>query len=148
MNYFKNISTFYIDVAQNGITTIFTATYDNLIDVIYYNIKSKKFEYKPTNSFKIYCESSINSMEYYDKTLFFALRNGEFAISSFINGHLNHELSYKISDDPSISIQSIKVSNYDFSIILVGEDDCFNLSVNKSLDKIIKFKLVINEKSK
>ncbi len=54
----------------------------------------------------------------------------------------------KISEDPSLSIDYIKRTSEGYLVTIFGEEDCFNLSLNDTLERVLKFKFIINENFK
>ena len=145
MNYSDNISTFDFKVDFNS-GLIFIGTFNNNIEIIYYDIISKKFDYKPTKSIKINTESTINNLKFYDNKLFLTLRDGEIAFCSFYNTEFSSFNRFKLSQDESLSIQCIRTLIDEYSIIIFGEEDCFYLTIKSNLETLCKFKFVVNEK--
>ena len=116
--------------------------------MITYDLTIKKFEENAVCSIKLQTEFLINHIKIIESVIFITIRNGNFGIFSYNDGGLYLIKLVNICEDPSLSIDFIKKTSEGFFITLFSEEDCFNLSINNNLDRILKFKLVISENFK
>ncbi len=147
ISYHKDVTTFDFSI-QNNILNIVSGTYDNLIEWISYDLINKDFLQTISCSIKLDSEFSINHVKIIENVIFITSRNGYFGVFIFQeeNFHLINQV--KISEDPSLFIDYIKRTSEGYSLTIFGEEDCFNISLNESLDKVLKFKFVIHENFK
>jgi hypothetical protein len=97
---------------------------------------------------QIHSDFSINSLKIFKELVFLSMRSGDVVIVNLKGENDQRINKFSISQDPSIIIESVTESNQGYTLLLLGEEDCYSVTVKPNLQSMRKSKFVVNERFK